>query len=78
MPVLFAQPLGDRERNRGLADAAGADDRNEATVRQLGGDRAHDFGAVEHGRDRDRQIVPFLGGRAGSPSANRVTGATKR
>ena len=51
------QPLGDGEGDRGLADAAGPDDRHQALVRELCDKRCHDFLAADHPSCREREIV---------------------
>ena len=49
--------LGDGEGDRGLADAAGPDDRHQALARKLRDERRHRFLAADHPRYRERQIV---------------------
>ena len=78
MPVRFEQPPGYREGNRGLADAARADDRDEAPPRQLGRERRHHIGAVDHAHDLGRQIVRSLTAAGREHFRDMVTGATKR
>ena len=49
--------LGDGEGDRGLADAAGPDDRHQALARKPRDERRHGFLAADHPRCRERQIV---------------------
>jgi hypothetical protein len=49
--------LGDGEADRGFANAAGPDNRDQALVRKLCDKRCHDLLATNHPNCRDRQIV---------------------
>ena len=71
VPMRFDQPPGDREGNRGLADSARSDDGDEAPVRQLGRDRSHDFGAVDHACHGRRQLRFLNGGLRGRERSRR-------
>ena len=51
-----------RHRHRGLADAAGADNAEQAHLRQLAGHRLDQLGTAQHAREQHRQVVAHLGG----------------
>jgi hypothetical protein len=55
--IALDHALGDGEGDRGLADAAGPDDRHQALARQSRDERRHGFVAADHSSYRERQIV---------------------
>jgi hypothetical protein len=52
-----AEPFGDSQSDGRLADAAGADERDEASLRQLLGDRLDDFSPAKDQRDIRAGVV---------------------